>query len=115
MSKVKTKDLIGPALDWAVEVAELSDRLSNLEQAGSIALRNVRRGISKSTNWALGGDIIDRERIEFTDCTEYWSAATPNRSLEYGYGCTHLIAAMRCYVISKLGEVVEVPDELVEV
>ncbi len=29
------------------------------------------------------------------------------------YGSTPLIAAMRCYVASKLGEEVEVPDELI--
>lgn len=29
-----------------------------------------------------------------------------------GYGPTPLIAAMRCFVASKLGDEVEVPDEL---
>ena len=28
-------------------------------------------------------------------------------------GSTHLIAAMRCYVASKLGDEVEVPDETI--
>jgi hypothetical protein len=30
------------------------------------------------------------------------------------YGPTPLIAAMRCYVASKLGDEVEVPDELLQ-
>jgi len=29
-----------------------------------------------------------------------------------GVGPTHLIAACRCYVVSKLGDVAEVPEEL---
>ena len=42
-----------------------------------------------STDWAQGGAIIERERIP-----------------------TPLIAALRCYVASKLGDEVEIPKEL---
>jgi len=73
-----------------------------------------------STNWAQGGPIIEREWLDITP----W----PNESNEdlrwqckqhdttngcTQYGSTPLIAAMRCYVASKLGEEVEVPDEIV--
>ena len=42
----------------------------------------------------------------FTTIPVFW--ATPIRQ----YGPTPLIAAMRCYVVSKLGDEVEVPDAL---
>lgn len=43
------------------------------------------------------------------DC---WARTTSGGYL--AYGPTHLIAAMRCYVTSKLGKGVEVPSELLE-
>ena len=75
-----------------------------------------------SSNWSLGGPIIDRERIG----TKYaggglWSAcldspvrAKGQASKKYHTkgGETPLIAAMRCYVASKLGKTVDVPSEL---
>ncbi len=63
-----------------------------------------------STNWAQGGPIIDRERINvepFRDINgDQWSADGAWNSP------TALIAAMRCYVASKLGDEVDVPEEL---
>ena len=71
-----------------------------------------------STDWAQGGPIIERERIH-TMCPEtgdFWDArkAGLTNALEKRYfrGPTMLSAAMRCYVASKLGDEVEVPDEL---
>jgi hypothetical protein len=73
--------------------------------------------IAASTDWAQGGPIIERERLcidighdgvwlacskqNYDDVPEFMHAAP-----------TPLIAAMRCYVASKLGEEVEVPKEL---
>ena len=74
-----------------------------------------------STDWAQGGPIIDREMREHG--FDLWRtrdmslhAASYTRGVPdcYSYGPTPLIAAMRCYVTSKLGEEVEVPDELLE-
>jgi hypothetical protein len=71
---------------------------------------------SPSTDWRLGGQIIERERM----CVEYfvdeWEAGAacvyghegPECKF-YGYGPTPLIAAMRAFVASKLGEEVELP------
>jgi hypothetical protein len=67
-------------------------------------------------HWAQGGPIIERERINTLDnggdfsCYYSRGAAVGIRYT----GPTPLIAAMRCYVISKLGEEVEVLDELME-
>jgi hypothetical protein len=77
---------------------------------------------SPTSNWAQGGPIIEREKIcvEWetydTDDTNYgyWSARmyTPPQGTTYTEGETALIAAMRSYVASKLGDEVEIPDEL---
>jgi hypothetical protein len=72
-----------------------------------------------STNWMQGGPIIEREGIT-TICwnknPDQWHA---RRWLELDgpastvfKASTPLIAAMRCYVASKLGDDVEIPEEL---
>lgn len=78
-----------------------------------------------STDWAQGGPIIDREEINLLKRDERpWSGYAyrygKHKKLRGQRGCeifratgpTPLIAAMRCYVASKLGDEVEVPDEL---
>jgi hypothetical protein len=113
---MKTSELTGAALDWAVAKCE------GLMQ-GQIAIDGVTRGFYKpSTDWAQGGPIIEREGISIRysqrDARGAWCAVLgPNRFLspDYeGHGPTPLMAAMRCYVASKLGDEVEVPDELKE-
>ena len=69
-----------------------------------------------STYWALAGPIIERERIGFKYTgTAMEFVAWVNGELSTvndQHGPTPLIAAMRCYVASKLGDEVEVPDEI---
>ena len=89
-----------------------------------------------STDWAQGGPIIERKRISMlfdagSACRESaWFATPDDQQVSHGYegenfdpafmvyeadGCygpTALVAAMRCLVTSRLGEEVEVPDEL---
>jgi len=101
--KIKTSELTGAALDWAVAKA--------IGEYKPVAVP------SYSTDWAQGGPIIEREGISII-------RQTPDRWVsEYSNGCdridharswgpTPLIAAMRCYVASKLGEEVDIPKEL---
>jgi hypothetical protein len=65
-----------------------------------------------STDWSQGGPIIEREGVslEYSAQPEKWCACI--MADQEVYGPTALIAAMRCYVASKLGDEVEVPDEL---
>jgi hypothetical protein len=64
-----------------------------------------------SSDWAQGGPILDRERINLRDDGgDQWAADDSIRAATYGL--TPLVAAMRCYVASKLGETVNVPEEL---
>lgn len=69
-----------------------------------------------SSDWAQGGPLIEREkiRLDYDDETESWLADNYNAVVAWcGCGPTPLIAAMRCYVTSKLGDEVEIPPELV--
>ena len=99
---IKTSELTDIALDWAVSAAKgLSWKLHG--------------HIPFSTDWAQGGPIIERERISFVSPNEVideWEAIHPTQMHNESYGPTPLIAAMRCYVASKLGDEVDVPDEL---
>lgn len=94
--KTKVSELIGPALDWMVAEAMGLDW-------GSLW--------SPSTRWEQGGPIITRERIHLTAGANDadWIADHPNAITR---GLTPLIAAMRCYVTSRLGDEVDVPEEL---
>lgn len=68
---------------------------------------------SPSTDWAIGGRVIERERISINlyGCGREWGAWTRGSCYETdapdGTGATPLIAAMRAYVASKFGWKVE--------
>lgn len=103
--KVKTSELIGAALDWAVDKAE--DRI---RPDGGYYCGHHGRVSRWSTDWSQGGPIIEREGITLTHQTHKWAAQTDDDI--FAWGATPLIAAMRCYVASKLGDEVDVPEEL---
>jgi hypothetical protein len=113
--EMKTSELTGAALDWAVAKIEQEwtdeDRWYNT--IGYVDTGDVDdEPYYPSTNWAQGGPIIEREFIELT-CTDEWKAFMRFQSNPCDEdGPTPLIAAMRCYVASKLGDDVDVPEEL---
>lgn len=128
MAKVKTSELIGSALDWVVAKCEgwIKGDITNPKFC-QLWKNQVRTpAYYPSTNWAQGGPIIEREKIDVQydkdrvfdpdEKIERWFAGKPFEAIPdecWGeYGPTPLIAAMRCYVTSKLGDEVEVPDEL---
>jgi hypothetical protein len=63
-----------------------------------------------STDWAQGGPIIEREGIDLSRAGSGWWALSAPSIIQSGP--TPLVAAMRCYVASKLGDEVDVPEEL---
>ena len=79
--------------------------------------KEMRYGASEfrySTNWSHGGPIIEREKIAIEVGGIGWQATNilfDEHSCRHN-GPTPLIAAMRCYVASKLGDEAEVPEEL---
>lgn len=73
-----------------------------------------------ATNWAQGGPIIEREHLSIEAYSApndegiacFWFASEDKFDAETWDAPTPLIAAMRCYVASKLGDEVEIPEEL---
>ncbi len=114
--KIKTCNLTGPAFDWAVAKCEGNTFAGDYPHLLSSGFRPPRY----STDWAQGGPIIERESVCLAcrpkDARGLWCAVLgPGRFLSpdfEGFGPTPLIAAMRCYVASKLGDEVEIPEEL---
>jgi hypothetical protein len=123
---MKTSELKGAALDWAVakcltidsclDAPEMIDKLVSL-----IDMEQVERF---STDWSQGGPIIEREFIELTVMPCGRANTTPTTSFDTwlatkqddkedseGWwetsGPTPLVAAMRCFVASKLGDEIE--------
>lgn len=122
--KMKTAELTGAALNWVVAMCEGWKYTTARDSTGQYPwLIKVGKDIDPkryrpSTNWAQGGAIIERECIEISclHTTGYtpdtWTAQHPQRA--WARGTTPLIAAMRCYVASKLGDEVEVPEEVAQ-
>jgi len=114
---MKTSKLQGTALDWAVAKCEGIDLF---ETEGWLYDHDTgtRKPYGPSTNWTQGGPIIEREGINLENNPSrcHWIASTPAPEHRNGavetVGLTPLIAALRCYVASKLGDEVEIPKEL---
>ena len=118
---IPTKDLTGPALDWAVAKAE-----SELaEQGGQVHLVDGLLHIyndtsdepwSPSTNWAQGGPLIEWRMVTVGPAANegYEAYPYPKESSQPYWGNTPLEAAMRCVVASVLGDdtEVEIPEHL---
>ena len=117
---MKTSELTGAALDWAVAECE------GLDFPAADAFCGI---FAPSTDWAQGGPIIEREGIHVSmwmgspgDAGAWWAhltdaeAVCPDDYYNYkgpqGAGRSPLIAAMRCYVASKLGAEIDIPKEL---
>jgi hypothetical protein len=111
---MKTNELTGAALDWAVAKCEGRGYVMDETEYAPDG-RTYQRGIAQSggpnysSDWMQGGPIIEREGIAIGKSWEGWKAFTETSG---GEGPTPLIAAMRCYVASKLGDEVEIPEEL---
>ena len=129
--KIKTSELTGAALDWFVAKCE-----GKVEQGVYGTPELLESGLhlhycdvllshpySPSTDWAEGGPIIERELMQafsyekyspdepwFVEKNHFGRHHKAGRS--YARGSTILIAAMRCLCSAKLGDEVEIPDEL---
>ena len=114
---MKTSELTGAALDWAVARCEGIDYMKDDVRFRGAYARKY------STDWAQGGPIIERERMGGWYCDAVIEAdGTIDRDKCYyaedkdgdhvQTGPTPLITYMRCYVASKLGDEIELPEEL---
>ena len=138
---MRTSELTGHALNWAVAQAE-GDRVfrprlgrpSDWDKEAYLKdgsddrwvvrvenptlARFVDWTYNPSGSWWQGGPIIEREWIEICRLNngewrgQWYEQATEKIHREYGD--TPLIAAMRCYVARQLGDEVEIPKELTQ-
>ena len=116
--KLKTTELQGEALAWAVadcegELSQHGGQVHLVESKVRFYEDTLDIQYTPPTDWSQGGPIIERERIatwferyEDEDAgLPCWFAAKYGER-EYP-GPTPLIAAMRCYVASVLGDEVK--------
>ena len=125
---MKTLELTGAALNWAVAKCE---GITDWDSVDLVFRDDEFCWFEPSANWAQGGPIIERESIFVLreqsgfKGRRLWAATSgQNKAIglnedsiklyrnKFYFGATPLIAAMRCYVASKLGDQVDVPDEL---
>lgn len=123
--KIKTSELSGVGLDWAVAQVvgvEVSMRygreLVMVHDRGGIKLiESIRSVYSPHTDWSQGGPLIEREQIDIewdgVDGQAYWWKASHQDIVQFQIGHTPLIAACRAIVAAKLGDEVDVPEGLV--
>ena len=131
---MKTSELTGAALDWAVAKCEGVDvNLDNLYDPPTSAGVVLRCGqddgddeyfYEPSTDWSQGGPIIESEIISVhphsyqnkglnkTNAVWIGQIGHAHSGMPKHHGPTPLIAAMRCYVASVLGDEVEIPEGL---
>lgn len=125
----------GPPLDWAVATAEgvftgiyagyrvINEKLCLVNDEGDV----FNTPYCPSSMWSLGGPIIEREMKvlsgRLTIRNESWASDKREtyraeyvghnwEQLRVAYGPTPLVAAMRCFVASRLGRVIEIPEDL---
>jgi hypothetical protein len=109
---MKTSELTGAALDRAVAKREGPNSVASCyyDDDTPLWLEEAPEPEWKpSTNWSQGGPIIERGLIVISPDPQHGWRANPYMDLTEFYGPTPLIAAMRCYVASKLGDEVEIP------
>lgn len=120
MKTVKVSEASGVVLDWLVAKCEGFSYEHYEHNRKKWAKGDYRpRHWMPSTDPAQGWPIIEREMQahgfdvwktpDMNECAATYTRGVPS---EYVFGPTALIAAMRCRVVSKLGETVEVPEEL---
>lgn len=139
--KIKTAELVDPALIWLVATCEgYTDLRRNPHRFNDDLIMTPPRAacgpilfvdLAYSADWAQGGPIIEREIFKlFKNVGGAFTAQIKKRVPYYSptydadigtseviscSGPTPLIAAMRCYVASKLGDEVDIPDQMCEI
>ena len=120
---MRTAKLTGITLDWAVaqcEGIELENGCYNrlLVDGRMSKGQSMLVPFKPSADWQQGGAIIERERLSITPREGYWEAYYHDNLFQddgsdyFQIGTTPLIAAMRCYVASKMGDSVQLPEQL---
>ena len=117
---MKTSELSGIGLDYAVAVAE-----GVMQNTKITKVWNFLDDYAPSVDWHRCGEIIENEKMGVWFCDAavdesgnelremYWYAEDKDGD-HVQVGRTPREAAMRCFVASKLGDEVEIPEDLYE-
>jgi hypothetical protein len=109
---MKTAELTGAALDWAVAKCEGID-VEYVNDGITQCLLQIQGGrYAPSIDWAQGGPIIEREDICIRELDQWYAEIQTEMTIHEGSGPTPLVAAMRCHVMANCGDEVEIPEEL---
>lgn len=118
MKAIKVSEATNNQLNWLV--AKCEGKIA-FERNGAVRCRSdygaVDYWFAPATTWSEMGPIIDREWIAVgRDAGDaQWVSGIPkNDPSKLSFGPTPLVAAARCYVASKLGDVVQVPEKLTQ-
>lgn len=121
--EMKTSDLEGEALNWAVAKAEgVAVQLVRGGRYGQPDSRWVVSGVgwvidarfNWAADWALTGPLIDKYKMGFGVYSDaYFAVVGVNELSGAENGLTHLVAACRAIVFAKLGDTILIPTELV--
>jgi len=98
---VRTEELAGPALDWAINAIE-GDQQPGTGQLDLFALPDAEQLITKYGVWV---DVGHRH---------HWLADATNDPFNRQPGETRTIAVFRAVVFAKSGTTVKVPAELIQ-
>ena len=120
---MKTSELTRSALDWAVAQANGDTDLDWFVYEGEFYFGSgpsdpAPVAFMPSRNWFDGGPIIERKWLDITpwpnesDEELRWQCKQHDSIDCVAFGPTPLIAAMRCYVASVLGDEIDTPDGL---
>ena len=122
---MKTSELTGAALDWAVARCEKLDAYTDIAGDGWGVFVDYSDDYclvqyQPSKHWGWAGPIIEREKIDLNwDVTlshrvdGLWFASASGGDDDMT-ASTPLVAAMRAYVASKFGDEIDVPKELID-
>lgn len=123
--KGKTSELTGNALSYTLCMIEMphlvwGKSIGIHAHSNQIVVPELKEPqcYSPFMDWAQGGLIMEREKIlvgydhDTDTCAAEMYIDDELEMMAWGNGETYLIAAMRCFVASKLGDEVEIPKEL---
>ena len=128
--KVKTAELSGRALDWAVAIAEgyhpdrpQDGQLKRNNRYIVVGDKSVHRPYwyLPSTDWTFCGPLIEQFKVGISEFGDSWMASIMADDEDIDLykvlecGDTPMVAICRAVVASKLGDEVDIPDELMEV
>jgi hypothetical protein len=120
--KIHTNELSGMQLSYAVAVAEKPNGAIVVLDLNSFELKyfwghdkpymaKYSSALHFDSDWGQCGPIIEREKIAIDYDHDTWNASIISQPVFF-QGDTPQEAAMRCFVVYKLGDEVEIPDHI---